>query len=356
MSSVTIILPTYKEFDSLPSLIDNVEKVRNDAIPKLKLIIVDDNSDDGTEQLIADLGKDWVKLIIRREDRGLSPAVIAGLNAATSEFCVVMDADGSHPASAIPLMISALQNGADFVIGSRYIEGGTTEDGWGVLRWLNSKIATIMARPFTATSDPMSGFLAFRHETFRNAKELNPVGYKIGLELIVKCGCKHVAEVPIHFRTRQLGESKLTLSVQWEYLQHVVRLLRFTHPKLVSFITFGSVGLSGAVVYLVALGITTTLLDTKWLAIASAIWIAMTWNFFWDRKFAFWYSRKRSIISHYIGFVLVCSVGAIVNFYITSTMEQSNAIIVAGFMGVLIGSTVGILFNFFVSRLLVFRK
>jgi dolichol-phosphate mannosyltransferase len=356
MNSVTVVLPTYKEFESLPSLIEKVEVVRDETYPDLKLIVVDDDSDDGTEQLIADLGKEWIELVVRTEDRGLSPAVIAGLKIANSEYCVVMDADGSHPASAIPSMIEKLETGADFVIGSRYVDGGTTEDGWGVLRWVNSKVATLMARPFTSTSDPMSGFLAFRRETFKNATDLNPVGYKIGLELIVKCCCKNVAEVPIHFRTRQLGESKLTLLVQCEYLQHIVRLLRFTHPKLVSFITFGSVGLSGAVVYLIALSVTASVFDTRWLAIVLAIWIAMSWNFIWDRRFAFWYARKRSIFSHYIGFVMVCSVGALVNFYVTNSFQESNAIVVAGFWGVLFGSTIGIIFNYFVSRLLVFKK
>ena len=96
-------------------------------------------------------------------------------------------------------------NGADFVVGSRYISGGTTEDGWGFLRWLNSKIATLMARPFTKVLDPMSGFLAFRKSTFEQADNLKPVGYKIGLELIVKCNCKDVTEVPIHFRDSQIG-------------------------------------------------------------------------------------------------------------------------------------------------------
>ena len=188
--SVTIILPTYKEVDSLPSLVDAVERVRNDACSHLRMIIVDDNSADGTEALIEKLGLHWIELLIRKNKRGLSSAVIDGLHKATSEFCIVMDADGSHPASAIAQMVQTIKDGADFAVGSRYILGGTTEDGWGALRWLNSKIATIMARPFTKVLDPMSGFLAFKRSTFAKAKDLNPVGYKIGLELIVKCGCK----------------------------------------------------------------------------------------------------------------------------------------------------------------------
>ncbi len=355
-STTTIVLPTYKEFDSLPSLIEAVEEVKNNTLPKLKLIIVDDNSQDGTEQLIQELDKPWIRLIVRKEDKGLSPAVIAGLKESTSDYCVVMDADGSHPATAIPCMIEALQNGADFVVGSRYIKGGTTEDGWGFLRWLNSKIATMMARPFTRVLDPMSGFLAFRHSTFDQAKNLNPIGYKIGLELIVKCDCKKVTEVPIHFSTRQLGESKLTLSVQWQYLQHIIRLLRYTRPAFVSFFSFATVGATGLGVYVLASMATTPLIKPFWLANIIAILIAMTWNFLWDRRFAFWYAQNKPIFFQYFGFVLICSVGAIPNAFITNWLAQSEAVPLAALSGGIIGATIGIIFNFLMNRLVVFRK
>jgi dolichol-phosphate mannosyltransferase len=356
LNTVTIVLPTYEEFDSLPTLIDSLQLLRDTSLPSLQLIIVDDNSEDGTEQLISDLNHKWIQLIIRKNDRGLSSAVITGLKKADSHICVVMDADGSHPANAIPAMVKAIQDGADFAVGSRYIHGGTTEDGWGVLRWLNSKIATIMARPFTKVLDPMSGFLAFSKNTFENAESLNPVGYKIGLELIVKCKCKKVVEVPIHFSTRQLGESKLTLGVQVEYIQHVVRLLRFMYPKLVSFFTFATVGLSGAFVYLLALHFTANLFAEVWKGIALAVLLAMTWNFLWDRKYAFWYARGHSILVQYVGFVLVCSVGALANFFITKSLSESNAILYSGLVGVVAGSIIGILFNFFVTRCIVFKK
>ncbi len=355
-SIVTVIVPTYQEFESLPSLISAIEQVRNDSLPNLDLIIVDDKSQDGTEQLITDLQKDWITLLLRTEDKGLSPAVIAGLELASGEFCVVMDADGSHPASAIPEMIQSLQNGADFAVGSRYVNGGTTEDGWGVLRWLNSKIATLMARPFTKVLDPMSGFLSLRKSTFENSNELNPVGYKIGLELIVKCDCNTVTEVPIHFSTRQLGESKLTLSVQWQYLQHVIRLLRYTHPTLVSFASFAVVGVSGLGIYVLASMATTSFITSEWVAIPLAIWIAMTWNFLWDRKVAFWDAQIKPMYIQYIGFVLICSVGATANYFITLWASKSQAVPLAALFGGLVGAAIGLVFNFLMNRLFVFGK
>ncbi len=354
--SVTIILPTYQEVESLPRLIPAIEEVRNHSIPQLTLIIVDDDSNDGTQALIKELALPWVTLIIRKENRGLSPAVIRGLDESSSDYCVVMDADGSHPPSAIPSMVEALEQGADFVVGSRYIKGGSTQDGWGVLRWLNSKAATIMAMPFTKVKDPMSGFLGLATSTYHNAEELNPIGYKIGLELIVKCRCKNVVEVPIHFRTRILGESKLTLKVQWEYLQHVIRLLRFTHPKLVSFFTFATVGLSGAVVYMSFLSLISTFTDDNRVAIAMSAWIAMSWNFIWDRKYAFWNSRNKSIVIQYFSFAAICTVPIIANYFITLSQSETRHIVVAGAIGTVLGSAIGIVFNYVMSRLLVFRK
>jgi len=354
--TVTIVLPTYEEVESLPSLIQAVKEVRKSTFHDLQLIIVDDNSQDGTEELISNLGKGWIRLLIRTEDKGLSPAVIDGVKEVKTEFCIVMDADGSHPASAIPAMVNALQNGADFTVGSRYVTGGTTEDGWGFLRWLNSKIATLMARPFTKVLDPMSGFLGFKKSTFDAAKDLSPVGYKIGLELIVKCDCKNVVEVPIHFSTRQLGESKLTLSVQWQYLQHVIRLMRHCYPSLVSFFSFAIVGMIGVGVYTLLLMGATRIISTTPIAIALAIWLTMSWNFYWDRRFAFWDSHHQSFLRQYFGFVCVCTIGALVNFFITLYLSESESVPLAGAIGATIGAAVGLAFNFFMSRIFVFSK
>ena len=139
-----------------------------------------------------------------------------------------MDADLSHPPEALPQMLQTLETGADFVIGSRYIAGGSTSDG-GCLRWLNSRAATLLARPLTSVRDPMAGFFALKRSTFENGCAFNPVGYKIGLELIIKCRCKRVVEVPIHFEHRRYGESKLTLKQQFLYLRHLRRLYGFKY-------------------------------------------------------------------------------------------------------------------------------
>jgi dolichol-phosphate mannosyltransferase len=199
-----------------------------------EMIVVDDNSRDGTPAVLADLARQFPQLryLIRTTDRGLSSAVLAGMDLARHEFLVVMDADLSHPPESVPALVDALVRGdGDFVIGSRYVAGGATED-WGFLRWLNSAGATLLARPLAgAVKDPMAGFFGLRRSLVEKADSLNPIGYKIGLELIAKTGATRVAEVPIVFRNRQHGESKLTAREQFRYLEHLSRLYDYAYPK-----------------------------------------------------------------------------------------------------------------------------
>jgi dolichol-phosphate mannosyltransferase len=223
----TIVVPTYREVEALPELIDRVARVREENPTIIELLIVDDDSRDGTEALIAARPEPWLKLIVRKEDRGLSQAVLAGLREARGDLLVVMDADLSHPPEAIAEMQRTIGAGADFVVGSRYVEGGTTAHDWGLLRFINSWIATALARPLTSISDPMSGFFALPRRVFEAARDPSPLGYKIGLELLVRCNCTNVKEIPIHFANRTRGESKLTAKQQLLYVQHLLRLYRF---------------------------------------------------------------------------------------------------------------------------------
>jgi len=116
---------------------------------------------------------------------------------------------------------------ADFTLGSRYVDQGKIVGDWNLFRMLNSRIAGALALPLTRVKDPMSGFFALRRETFEATAPLNPIGYKIALELIVKTRSKRVVEVPIQFGQRLAGESKLSLKEQTRYVRHVFRLYGF---------------------------------------------------------------------------------------------------------------------------------
>lgn len=225
---VSVIVPTYREAENLPVLAGALADALARRKMRYEIVIVDDNSADGTEQVCADLSRQHpLRLLVRHNERGLASAVLHGMRAAKGQYLVVMDADLSHPAEAIPSLLDPLSLGADFVIGSRYVSGGSTEQGWGLFRWLNSKVATMLAWPLARVHDPMAGFFALSRRTFLSATTLDPIGYKIGLELLVKCRCRKVVEVPIHFRNRLHGESKLSLREQVNYLRHLGRLYRF---------------------------------------------------------------------------------------------------------------------------------
>jgi dolichol-phosphate mannosyltransferase len=234
--SLSIIVPTYKEAENLPLLVPQLAAALNPRGWAWEVIVVDDNSPDQTREVLDQLTVRFpqVRSLIRTKDRGLSSAVLAGLELAQNEYVVVMDADLSHPPESVPALIDALNTGrADFVIGSRYVAGGKTED-WSRLRWLNSAGATLLAKPLVGTvRDSMAGFFGFRREMLHGADSLNPIGYKIGLELIVKMGVDptRVAEVPITFRNRIHGQSKLTMKEQFRYLEHLSRLYDYRFPK-----------------------------------------------------------------------------------------------------------------------------
>jgi dolichol-phosphate mannosyltransferase len=351
---VTVVVPTYQEAENLPHLLDRLAKVRQAHGLDLDVLIMDDNSQDGSEEIVAARPEDWVKLVVRTTGRGLSPSVLDGMNLATGDVLVCMDADLSHPPEAIPQMLSKLQEGADFVIGSRYVQGGSTSDDWGFLRWLNSRVATLLARPLTSARDPMAGFFAFRRTTFAAGRDFNPVGYKIGLEFIVKCGCERVVEVPIHFEDRQLGKSKLTMRQQLLYLKHLRRLYTFKFGAWSQLAQFLTVGGLGTLVNLVLLTLFLHLGLSVRPSVAAAIILSMVFNFVLNRRFSFGESRKESWLGQFVGFMAACSVGAIINYAVTLLFMGKLSL--RPQLAALIGIAAATAFNFIASRYLVFRS
>ena len=319
------------------------------------MLIMDDDSNDGSLELVQARPEKWVKIIVRKGDCGLSPSVLDGLRRGTGEFLACMDADLSHPPEALPGMLQKLDEGADFVVGSRYVKGGTTSDDWGFLRWLNSRVATWLARPLTNVRDPMSGFFVLRRSKFEGGREFNPVGYKIGLELIVKCGCERVVETPIHFEDRRFGTSKLTFKQQLLYLQHLRRLYIFKYGVWTQFIQFLMVGGMGTVVNLVTLTVLLGLgLSTK-PAVAVAIFASMCFNFVLNRRFSFSAARGASWPRQFLTFVAASSLGAIIN-YAAAVVALARVPTLPPQAGALVGIAVGTVFNFVASRYLVFRS
>jgi dolichol-phosphate mannosyltransferase len=358
---VSVVMPTFREAENLPVVIPRLCASLDRAGLAAEIIVVDDDSGDGTTEICRELAECYpLRLETRRHERGLASAVLHGLRCARGDVLIVMDADLSHPPEQVPALVQALDEAeVDFVLGSRYVPGGSTDEDWGLLRWLNSKAATLLARPFTAAADPMAGFFALRRTTFRRADEqheLNPIGYKIGLELIVKCGCQHVAEVPIQFSNRLHGASKLNLREQINYVRHLGRLVEYKLRRLPRLLKFGFVGASGSVVDLLAFALVLLLLPVP-AARAAAIWVAMTWNFYWNRRWTFFDSPQHGVLAQYLLFCGACLVGAVVSWGTSVGLWHLvpffNAYPLAA---ALIGIIVGTLFNFVASSRFVFRK
>jgi dolichol-phosphate mannosyltransferase len=349
--TVTVVIPTYREVENLPRLVERLRAVRDSGLD-IDVLLMDDDSRDGSAERVADFRLPWLRLVTRTTNRGLSFAVLDGLKLSDRDLLVVMDADLSHPPEKIPELLAALDAGADMAVGSRFADGGTTADDWGMLRWVNSRIATFLAWPLTTLRDPMSGFFALRRDTFAAGTNFDPIGYKVLLELIIKCRCRAVIEVPIHFDNRLYGASKLTFKEQLRYLRHLRRLYTYKFGTWSHLAQFLGVGLSGL---FVNLGVLTLLLHvgvTEKSAIVTAIFVSMMWNFMLNRRFSFSYARDRSIIHQFLGFVAACAVGAVVNYWVTTQLwHVARHKQIASTAGVLAGTV----FNFVANRFVVFR-
>ncbi len=224
--TVTIIVPTYNERENLAALARRVFAAVDSATAEL--LIVDDNSPDGTADEAARLAVSYpIRCLIRRGERGLATAVIAGIREARGEIIVVMDADLSHPPERVPALIDALRDErVQMAVGSRFVPGGKVDLYWPLHRRVISRVGRWLARPLTRVNDMASGFFALRRRDV-NPDILRPVGYKILLEIVVRHRWTNVVELPITFTDRAAGHTKLNLAEQWRYIRHLARLYTF---------------------------------------------------------------------------------------------------------------------------------
>jgi dolichol-phosphate mannosyltransferase len=355
---VSIIIPTYQEVENIPHILERLKKLREDHDLELEVLFMDDNSRDGSAEAVANTGYDWAQMIVRTEDRGLSPSVMDGFRRAKHPVLVCMDCDLSHPPEKIPQMILALASGQQFAIGSRYVPGASTDDDWGLLRWMNSLVATLLSRPLTNIKDPMSGFFALKKVDFDATKDLNPIGYKIGLELIVKCGFENVGEVPIHFADRTFGESKLSFREQLKYLIHLRRLYMHKFENAMYLLQFLAVGASGVVVNLTILTMLLLMGVPEQACIAGGILVSVVTNFLLNRRFTFSYARNRNVWYQFLGFVGASATGMVMNYAVAVYLntyvlpDQRSSLYLAALAGI----ASGLIFNFLGNRYVVFRK
>lgn len=193
-----------------------------------ELIVVDDGSPDGTADLAESYADVHPVRVVRRPGKaGLASAVLAGFAEARGDVLAVMDADLSHPPEAVPRLAAAIESGADLAVGSRYVKGGGTED-WPLRRRIVSRAACLMGNVLVPIRDCTSGFFAIRRTAIDGVR-LNPIGFKIGFEVMARGRYRKAVEIPYVFRDRELGKSKFG---KQEILQYLVQLGQVARDRL----------------------------------------------------------------------------------------------------------------------------
>lgn len=342
--TLSLVIPTYNESSNVGKIVDQLTQLLDNFIPeKYELILVDDDSPDKTWEVAQSLTDKYPQLrVMRREDeRGLSSAVIRGWQAAKGQVLGVIDADLQHPPEILLKLLSAILDGADLAVASRHVEGGGVSD-WSVVRRILSRGAQVLGlivcpAVVGRVTDPMSGYFMLRRSAIAGPY-MNPVGYKILLEVIGRGDIGDIAEIGYVFQERESGESKVTWKQYIEYLNHLAHLrsqgrlgrLRQKFPTR-RFIRYGIVGLSGVLVdmlllYLlhgtsIGLGLTTSKLIAAEVAIIS--------NFLWNDVWTFadmvgtqtgWSSRFKRLLK----FNAVCLTGLFLDVLLLNKIGRAH--------------------------------
>jgi dolichol-phosphate mannosyltransferase len=356
---LSIIVPTYKEAKNIPVLVRRINNIMSAENIHYEVIIVDDDSKDGIDAAVGKLKKRYhVQLDIRIGERGLSSAVIKGCAMARGDIIAVMDADLSHPPSKLPEMIKPIIDGeSEFVIGSRFVKGGTVNHfNW--YRLLNAWISRTLARPLTSVKDPMSGFFAFPRKLIRDTSQLNPLGFKIGLELMVKFAPKNIVEIPIRFRERLYGESKLSVKEQILYIRHLVRLYSHHYANTVQFTQLLMSGTAAILVslFFVYLAHGVLLLPYVW-SLVIGFYCGLTSYFILDQLIAYNNEKNGVAIYAYLLFLIICSAGLLFNLFISVYLYKHNNFFHQYYMlATLIGVISGMIVNYTGSRILTYNQ
>jgi dolichol-phosphate mannosyltransferase len=342
---LSLVVPTYNERPNINTLVERITQILDPILDqRYELIVVDDDSPDRTWELAQSLCADYpqLRVVRRQQERGLATAVIRGWQAANGQILGVIDSDLQHPPEILLKMLTAIAEGADLAVASRNVEGGGVSD-WGFIRRFLSRGAQllgliILPDVIGRVSDPMSGYFMVQRRAIAG-RDMNPIGYKILIEVLGRGDIGKITELGYVFQERQEGASKVTWKQYVDYITHLLRLRtrgrigqlsqRFQMP-LKRFMQFGLVGLSGVfvdttILYLLHDPQTLGLPLTRSKIVAAEI--AIINNFLWNDRWTFGdissqQSGGQKRIKRFIKFNLVCLIGLGLNVVILNILVE----------------------------------
>ena len=369
----SLIIPTYNEGQNISRIVQQLTTLLEQTIPSAyELIVVDDNSPDRTWEIAQQLTVQYphLRVMRRQTERGLSTAVIRGWQAARGEILGVIDGDLQHPPDVLLQLLQAIQS-ADLAVASRHVEGGGVSEWSPTRRFLSrgAQVIGLLILPNVVgrVSDPMSGSFLVRRSAIAG-QLLNPLGYKILLEVLARGQIQQVAEVGYVFQERKQGESKVTWRQYLDYLLHLAKLRsrgRITRLRqkyqLQRFLRFGLVGLSGVFIDMAMLYLLSDPTALGWGLTRSKIIaseVAVINNFLWNDRWTFgdiasrqtgW--RKR--LKRFLKFNLICLVGIALNVMLLNLLF--NHLGLNRYLSNLIAIAVVTLWNFWLNLKLSWR-
>lgn len=356
---LSIVVPTFNERDNVGMLYERLKATLGQTA--WEVLFVDDNSPDETWQLVRELSQrdPRVRCLRRIGRRGLSGACIEGILASSAPYVAVMDADLQHDETRLPQMLALLQSGgADLVVGSRYIEGGSA-DSFNRQRRGVSEFATLIAKRLlhVEIADPMSGFFMIRRDRFEElAPSLSVHGFKILLDIVATArGSLRAVEIPFTFGTRLAGESKLDSMVALDFLGLILAKMTGDAVSL-RFLLFALVGSIGLFVHLLTLDVAFNLFEIPFTeSHALGAIVAMTSNFILNNKLTYRDQRLKgfALLRGLLLFYLVCSVGLLANVGVAFSIYGQQPI---WWLAGAAGALMGVVWNYAMSSLFVWRK
>ena len=358
---LAIILPTLNERDNLAPLVERIESAL--AGVGWEVLVVDDNSSDGTAEEARRLAKNdnRVRVIQRIGRRGLSSAAIEGFCATAAPYCAVMDADHQHdPALLIPMLQSVKAGEAEVAVASRFAEGASTQDWDRPDRERLSGVANALARKLTGVelSDPMSGYFLLPTQTaMRLVPGLSGIGFKILLDLLATSDTPlKVKDFPMQFGARRSGESKLDRAIALDFLAGLYDK-SFGRIIPTRFALFGTVGAMGVLVHMAILYalLVFTGASFTW-GQTAATFGAMTFNF-WLNNFLTYRDRRLKtagkVFWGWASFIAACSIGAFANVAVATTLHERG---LYEMLAALVGIAIGSVWNYALSSRFVWGR